>query len=431
LGSWARLSCTAALSSLLACSASRDASSDASVGPDGSSDAVDAGADVVAIPDPPDDGCGQLAFQFAGACTVDCPSIRCDCGAGKTMILLGAACFEDSHQRGCVVGLACPALCALGELRGLECVGARGCHVDGDCGDGRCVVDPRTATGECSRYSQRCRESADCAAGGACVAVAADGKRMCSGGAPPDLCNVDGHCSVGRCALPSASFIGRCSRGVDDDPCFAAMDCAPGSACVDPGVAGRAFLKVESAVCSSGAVGAICAADADCRDHACAASRCRSRALGAICRSGAHCESGFCGLGLCTTGAAGAKCGSDESCRSGRCAQVQGTGACTVGSDGAECSRDGHCDSGHCTKPDNGISTGMCTRQAVGDRCFSDRDCRNGVCHDPGPAPHDLCPTFPRTLIPCGDDGVCAYDVCTAARCQALPPGAGDAGGPG
>jgi hypothetical protein len=431
-GGFVRLAGAAVLSLLVACSTSGEGDGDAGTdGPDGAGQG-DGGADLVAsaIPDPPDDSCGQFAFQYAGPCTVDCPSVRCDCGAGKTKILLGAACFEDSQQRGCVVGVSCPALCTLGELRGIECVGARSCQIDGECGDGRCVVDPRMAAGECSRYSQRCREAADCVQGGACVAVAADGRRMCSGGAPPELCNLDSHCSSGRCAVPKGSFIGRCSRGVDGDPCFAPEDCAAGSGCVDPGEAGRALVKAESPVCSSGVVGAICAGDRDCRDGACAAARCRSRELGAVCLSGAHCGSGFCGLGLCTTGDVGARCGKDQACRSGHCAQVQGMGACTAGRDGDDCSLDAQCDSGHCAQPGNGISTGLCTRRGVGDRCFADRDCSDGFCHAAAPGAAGLCPTFPTTLIPCGDDGVCAYDVCTFARCQAFPPGSVDAGGP-
>jgi hypothetical protein len=106
-------------------------------------------------------------------------------------------------------------------------------------------------------------------------------------------------------------------------------------------------------------------------------------------------------------------------------------GACTAGRDGDDCSRDDHCDSGHCAQPGNGISTGLCTRQGVGDRCFADRDCRDGLCHASAPGAQGLCPSFPKTLIPCGDDGVCAYDVCTFARCQVFPSAAIDAGGPG
>jgi len=380
------------------------------------------------IPEPPDDSCASLGFEYTACDT--CQTLECTCDPPIPLVSIPTICVADR----CPSKVSCAAVCAEGEEKALGCLlGASECREDHDCqGGGKCVVDSRIPEGECATglAGARCRDSDDCWSH-QCVAVAPNGKRACSNGAPGDPCNDDVNCAAGVCARPRDGFIGGCSSGTEGEFCYDNVHCANGLACIAPSAAGL------PSVCSSGALMSACRFGTDCRQGFCGDGRCTSGEMGAPCQSRFDCLSGFCDWTerKCSTGESGADCGNDADCRSAKCAilnlALMTPGICTDGRDGEPCVRDGQCESMHCAILPGQVATGLCTRRAKGDPCFVDMDCQSAFCRQFAPTtwcPRCAFPCAERVLVPCDNGGFCAYGDCIVARCDSPDPDGGNDG---
>ncbi len=397
-----------------------DAGGDAPMNADGAASETTQVATVAgngaAIPPPdPKNNCGALGIETT-PCQAGtmCPNIECDCPTGNLVVYGGFVC-----ETNCVAAVSCAVACEVGDRVAetvVLCAISGLCTTDGDCPLHRtCVRAPGQSQGSCSDHDTNapCLLDSDCASS-ACL-IESPSSRRCSSRVEGFPCNRDSECQAGRCLFESATkYVGVCSDGTNDDPCFVANDCKPGLRClgglykqcsdgaddslcdtVDDCHAGFSCVPVEFTAtgrkCSAGLVGTRCADAVDCRSGFCVNDpfdhgSCTDGAVGASCQFPTQCQSGFCAVGMCTTGAPDALCYHDEDCATGKCDGESGyarTARCTDGKVGHTCRTTQQCDVGlHC----DGFPSGVCVGAlANGAGCSTDRDCASAHCR---PAPN-------------------------------------------
>jgi hypothetical protein len=308
----------------------------------------------------------------------------------------------------CVVGISCPAACALGPnalTKVSECLKngppslSLACKSDSDCTHSKCLVSPNAAGGECTtgQPGSPCLADADCqlitgpgipmpAESPACIVTAA-GLGVCGNlGLFNDPCNTDEQCAADfRCVIAPGAFVGTCSEGGDRDLCFTQHDCMPSDDCVAIGTA-----TVHS--CTSRRSGASCVGDSDCDSgFFCVNSACNDGNDGndgASCQSVNQCHVPLCVSSTCSDGVFGRACNVDGDCLAGlHCdGGICGEGAvCKVDADcytglfcvdsacsyGSRCHNSNQCPLGSCT------SLSTCSEGVPGDLCGVDGDCQD------------------------------------------------------
>lgn len=316
--------------------------------------------------------CAPGLYCRAGRCAFDCRVDR-DCAAGERCesgecVAGGSECRGDGDcgppARVCVEGACVPGCGAAGCAAGERCEAATGrcvpgepdleCRRDADCGlrarcdaaTGRCVPEAGCGAGDCGP-GERCDEAT-----GRCVP---DG--------PPD-CRVDG--------------------------------CGPAERCDE---------ATGACVAAGGALGHVCAEDADCDSGLCLAVGIGARVeriCTALCCSERHCPPGFgclyvAGVRYCLPGRfnlagdgftaeMGQACGAGgNNCRSGLCdvGRDRCLGACCTDADclGRLCFW-GATQGGNRTFCDIPLGLGR-----TGELCFNELDCASGVCIPTGAEP--------------------------------------------
>jgi hypothetical protein len=301
------------------------------------------GASIPPLPDV----CAKFQIEYAdsrhpGDSTGQgCAPINCPCTAASAS--QPADLINYSPIYGCVSFVDCSAACAAiqyGQYQADTCSWSS-CENDGDCASGvPCVVAPGSERGICQDASYNlCADASDCPSGVPCVAVAEDGTRRCTpteAGQGLVSCNTTADCASGHCALPDGSFLGNCTTGQLGEHCERQSDCLAGMHCA-------------VSQCTDGSPNSSCTESADCRTGYCAQGACNEGKDGDFCNVNDDCQSKICVYGIrCSSGAIDATCASDADCLSGRCALSYDLAACTSGAPGSKCLGADDCVSNNC-----------------------------------------------------------------------------------
>jgi hypothetical protein len=451
-------------------------------------------------PEPVGGACGADAtcatgLCAAGRCGSGCVAGGCPAGLRCTAFLTGNFCFEGCAQdRDCAEGAFCDPSFSEGPTcfwRGRQVAGG-GCDRHGACASGRCaggVCRAACASGVCPA-GQLCRafstgafcspeplvegaacagavcaEGLICAAGvclAACEAGCAAGTRCFEGLCHP-RCERDASCRPGRrCERVDASPPVCIDAGplADGAACARSSACASGlcmdgvcrAACVDGCEAGAACVPFdEVAWCleaGPGAVGEVCAADAECAFGLCVGLRCA-----APCPVSGVCE----GATVCRALRAGSMCvhrcdpldpsacGAGQGCAplsvvaEGQCVALAGAAlgaaceggcaapnACVDGRCLAPCVVDEDCEVGTCARAAAGAAFGACRPVGVvpeGGACAAHVDCADGVCDAARgrcgrPCAGDWACRLSARCVDLARDPLAPQGVC-ATRCEA------------
>lgn len=385
-----------------------------------------------ALPAAPDDSCARFQITYSSeACPTPCPPLPCDpASVSRTVSALDTGwCLIGSTAARCFAGLDC----ALGLDEGLEtCLGYVPCSADAECNGAFCVIHPGYSRGECSSgdLGIKCREDDDCQ-GGRCVAISTSGVRGCSDGSDWRPCNEDDECQSGRCARVVNSFLGLCTSGSADQPCFEDQHCDAGLFCAKTPRRPKSPTELPAGQCSSGLLGAACAADEECESQRCLQaenSTCVAGALGDPCLQPSDCESAYCGPltnrgRYCVSGELGAACDDELDCKSLRCATFDDpqapvgsyvSGTCSAGGHGDPCSATEQCDTTFCAPAFPPATQGICSDGGYGEACGSDAQCSSSFCVLYTPQPGQTvrrCETG-QLGAPCEHDGNCESGHC-------------------
>lgn len=364
-------------------------------------------------------GCGQIGGLQCGAGSV------CDTNTGRCVTVTGPC--QNDQQCGAPVGVCETGQCipGCGETGGLQCSGNTVCNTgtgrcdpgqavctsDAQCGPpslicnfntGQCISGCQTTgcpanemcsatTGRCTPVNAgqplnaSCSADGDCASdvcfdfgsgiGGRCIASCGNsldcpasftcydyvGAKMCVSSTL--FSNATFSASNGQnCSQGGDCHSNFCPNGVCVDTCSENTDCT-GSQCMWQDFAPDLYIGACNGPLGTGANGAFCSADSDCRSGVCYGSG----TCGDVCGSTADCPNGnVCGLvnySICTlqfidcfewapnfvkacvqsahgNGATGVSCSDGDDCRSGLCYTT--VNQCTD-----TCSRDSDCPSTH------------------------------------------------------------------------------------